>query len=678
MALFSLFFAGVQQDFKILWLAPLVCALFRAVFIYVYSPRKNPAGQWKKLYHCFRYGFWWGMDFNAYVFAIGMLAVSLPGAFFPAWFAIGDTLRSAGGLVYLAVLYTAFMGKMIFYFHYHDIYNHILWLGKKADKNNLADIFFNQNHGGWILLGYLPYLALCWFAAQGLLGLPSLTYPDFDQVVLHYGFNVLVVLAAAALFYYCRFGGTFRHADKPEWDEIPSVVKQDVFLAKATVDDLVALEIVWKHPLQELLEHTDEQAAPAIRTVLPAAWQEKWQSSVSPLEAFRREAKGARIAKPKHIFILFGESYAQAPFDPIYETLHIVEGGKAFRRNPHTVAIDNFLPGGEISQPSLVSLLSGIYDAGLELNERGDFWQGTVPTALPVQLRQLGYRTVFWYGGGMNWGSLQHYIPANGFDAYMDATEFCPKGSPRTWLGVYDHIFLENAARIIKDTEDDRPVVHFLYTTSNHGPYKMPLEKMGYSPEKIMPEAPEAVKKDAAWQRHLGVYWYADRALAAFAKDMQETYPDSLIVMTGDHSMGVIPFEDGIVERKGPTVREQVCTSFAMYHRELTADMFAGNTIGSHGNILATLIELIAPAGHAYYSLQPSLLEPIDRIVTPYHWLTREAVGRHEDDFWQSLEITGKELPVQRGAKPYEKERAAWCELTGWMARHPELLDIEK
>ena len=142
MALFSLFFAGVQQDFKILWLAPLVCALFRAVFIYVYSPRKNPAGQWKKLYHCFRYGFWWGMDFNAYVFAIGMLAVSLPGAFFPAWFAIGDTLRSAGVLVYLAVLYTAFMGKMIFYFHYHDIYNHILWLGKKADKNNLADIFW--------------------------------------------------------------------------------------------------------------------------------------------------------------------------------------------------------------------------------------------------------------------------------------------------------------------------------------------------------------------------------------------------------------------------------------------------------------------------------------------------------------------------------------------------------
>ena len=257
---------------------------------------------------------------------------------------------------------------MIFYFHYHDIYNHILWLGKKADKNNLADIFFNQNHGGWILLGYLPYLVLCWFAALGLLGLPSLTYLDFDPAALHYGFNVLVVLAAAALFYYCRFGGTFRHADKPEWDEIPSVVKQDVFLAKATVDDLVALEIVWKHPLQALLEHTDEQAAPAIRTVLPAAWQEKWQSSVSPLEAFRREAKGARIAKPKHIFILFGESYAQAPFDPIYEALHIVEGGKAFRRNPHTVAIDNFLPGGEISQPSLVSLLSGIYDAGLELN----------------------------------------------------------------------------------------------------------------------------------------------------------------------------------------------------------------------------------------------------------------------------------------------------------------------
>ena len=675
MALFSLFFAGLQQDFKLLWLAPLICALFRAVFIFVYSPKRQLAGQGRKLYHCFRYGFWWGMDFNAYVFAAGMLLVSLPGAFLPEWYVLGDTVRVVGIDIYLAVLYTAFMGKMIFYFHYHDIYNHILWLGKKADKNNLADIFFHQNHGVWILLGYIPYMVFCTWAAQGLLGLPSFAYPVLENPILRYGGNFLVVLAAAAIFYYCRFGGTFRHADKPEWDEIPSVVKQDVFLAKATVDDLVALEMVWKHPLQEILKHTDEQSAPMVQDIMPETWRQSWQSLPSPLEAFRREAKGARIRQPKHIFILFAESYGQSPFDPIYEAMHIVEGGKAFRRDPHTIAIDNFLSGGAISKPSLVSLLSGIYDAGLELNERADFWQGTVPTALPVQLRSLGYRTVFWYGGGMNWGSLQHYIPGNGFDAYMDATEFCPKGSPRTWLGIYDHIFLENAARIIKQTEDDRPVVHFLYTTSNHGPYKMPLAKMGYTPEKIMPKVPKVLKQDTAWQEHLGVSWYADRALAAFAQDMQQTYPDSLIIMTGDHSIGVIPYEDGIIERRVPTVREQVCTSFAMYQRELTADMFAGNTIGSHGNILATLMELIAPAGHPYYSLQPSLLEPIERIVTPDCWITREAVGRYEDDFWQSLEVTAHDLPVQRGEMPYQKERKGWCELTGWMARHPELLD---
>lgn len=671
--MFSLFFSGMQQDLKLFLLAPAVCALFRAIFIIWYRPYKSFHGKGRAIYHCFRYGFWWGMDFNAYVLLFLLVLVTIPGAWSEYWFSLGDQLRRLGLIFYLIILYTAFLGKMLFYYHYHDVYNHILWLGKKADKNNLRDIFFNQNHGGLIIFSYIPYIYGCNLLVQFLLGLPSMEYPVVQNILLHYLFNFIVVFALIALFYYCRFGGTFKHADKPEWDEIPTVVKKDIFLAKATMDDLVTLESVWKRPMQELMEHTDEQSLKLIDKVIPPEGK-NWYLQKDPLQAFRRNASGPKMKKPQHIFILFGESHSQAPFDDIYSSLNLVEASLKFRQDPHVVSWKHFLPGGEISQPALVSFLTGVYDAGLELNEKEDFWEKTFPTALPVQLRQLGYKTVFWYGGGMNWGSLQHFIPGNGFDAYMDATEFCPQDAPRTWLGIYDHVFLEKTAELIDQMEDGKPVVHFIYTTSNHGPYKMPLEKIGYHTEQVMPEAPESIKSNAADQRRLGVYWYSDQALIKFAERMKEAYPDSLMVLTGDHAMKVIPFDGGIVNRQEATIREQVCTSFAMYHPELDDKWFVGNSIGCHLNVLPTLIELIAPQGHPYYSLLSSLTEPIDHIVTPYHWLTTDKIGIHKDDIFQSLDSLPDALPTGHGDNPFLDEMKGWMEITGWLARHPEVL----
>ncbi len=668
----DIFFQGIQQDLKLVLIAPFVCAVFRLAFILFYGPEKNPCGHWNRWYHCFRYGFWWGMDFNAYVFLFSFVLVTIPAVFLPEYRAVGDLVRLVGLELYLAVLYTAFMGKMIFYFHFHDIFTHTLFLGGKADKKNLMDIFFRQNHGGWILLGYLPYLAACGLLTQGLLGLPAISAPVIDSAPLLYAFNFFLFAGSIVFFYWLRYGGTLKHVKKPEWDEVPTVVKEDVFFSKAVVDDLVRIDFLRKHGRHTRLSHSDEESGKLLEAVLPSMSELK--AGRNPLEQFRREASGPKIEMPKHIFLLFGESYAQAPFDPIYDKLHIVDGGKAFRRLPGTVAFDHFLSGGTISQTSIVSLLSGIFDVDMELNENQNFWFGTVPTSLASQLRRLGYRTVFWYGGSLSWGSLNHYIPAAGFDECMDGMEICPKGSPKTWLGVYDHIFLENAARIIRERDDRQPVFHFIYTTSNHGPYKIPVEKYGFSRETVMPDLPESLLHDKAELRRLSCWWYADKALSDFADEMRRLYPDSLFLMTGDHSTGIIPFKHGIVKRSEPTLREQFLTSFAISHPELTEEMFAGNKLGSHMNVLATLMELIAPRGFTYYSLFPSLTCPIDHVVTPHCWMDRERMGSYGDKTSQTLQVSAETVPMEMNSLRYEEEREGWCELSGWMVRHPELL----
>ena len=221
-----------------------------------------------------------------------------------------------------------------------------------------------------------------------------------------------------------------------------------------------AWEFVTKHlqlPKDKLyvtIYHTDEEALPRIEAIIP---RKDWQEKTQPLELFSRVALGARITPPKHIFYLLAESYEQAPLDPPYTNLHIADGGKTFCKDPHTFHIPNFLSAGLLSQPSLVSLLLGIYDAGLEFNEMEAFWHGTLPTSLPVQLRKLGYRSTFWYGGELNWGSLQHFLPAVGFDSMFGGPDICPPDVPHTWLGVYDHVFLEEAGKKIQTMENEDP-----------------------------------------------------------------------------------------------------------------------------------------------------------------------------------------------------------------------------
>lgn len=668
---FSYFFSGAQADLLLMLLAPLACAMFRALFLWRY---RTHAFTWPQLAACFRYGFWWGMDFNAYVFLILLLCVSLPTAIFPSVRPFADGLRCALVTAYLGILYLAFIGKMIFYDHFHDTFNATIRLGIHADKKNFADIFFHQHHGGLVLLGIPVYLAICVLAARALLMLPRLPYDMIapPDGAARLACNVICFVGAIVLFYWLRYGGTLNHRKKPEWDEVPPRVKEDTLLAKAAMDDLIALELAWKKRVSDAERHTDDEAWNYLTSILP----EHCPRTDHPLSLFARSTAGPRVTPPSHIFFLLGESHAQAPLDPMYHRLGLMEASLRFRSSPHTVTMDHMLSAGMTSRPSLVSLFTGLYDSDMEINEMGAFWQRTFPNSLPQLLHRLGYRTEYWYGGYLNHGSMEHFVPAIGFDAWHAGPEICGEDAPQTWLGVYDHIFLEEAAARIEASTEDGPVFHFLYTTSNHGPYNMPYEKYGFDLSRVMKDAPEVaarIARDKKVSRRMASIWYADQALIRFAERMKKDFPDSLIIITGDHSFGALPYEYDVAKRREPTIREAVLTSFAMYHRELTPDMLPSR-IGGHMNILPTLLELIAPQGFSYLSPFAPLTQPLSHVVTPYCWETEDTIGDFRSGEAQPLKITDGPLPTEHLVR-FQEERDALCELTGWYVRHPELLE---
>ena len=668
---FSYFFSGAQADLLLMLLAPLACAMFRALFLWRY---RTHAFTWPQLAACFRYGFWWGMDFNAYVFLILLLCVSLPTAIFPSVRPFADGLRCALATAYLGILYLAFIGKMIFYDHFHDTFNATIRLGIHADKKNFADIFFHQHHGGLVLLGIPVYLAICVLAARALLMLPRLPYDMIapPDGAARLACNVICFVGAIVLFYWLRYGGTLNHRKKPEWDEVPPRVKEDTLLAKAAMDDLIALELAWKKRVSDAERHTDDESWSYLTSILP----EHCPRTDHPLSLFARSTAGPRVTPPSHIFFLLGESHAQAPLDPMYHRLGLMEASLRFRSSPHTVTMDHMLSAGMTSRPSLVSLFTGLYDSDMEINEMSAFWQRTFPNSLPQLLHRLGYRTEYWYGGYLNHGSMEHFVPAIGFDAWHAGPEICGEDAPQTWLGVYDHIFLEEAAARIEASTEDGPVFHFLYTTSNHGPYNMPYEKYGFDLSRVMKDAPEVaarIARDKKVSRRMASIWYADQALIRFAERMKKDFLDSLIIITGDHSFGALPYEYDVAKRREPTIREAVLTSFAMYHRELTPDMLPSR-IGGHMNILPTLLELIAPQGFSYLSPFAPLTQPLSHVVTPYCWETEDTIGDFRSGEAQPLKITDGPLPTEHLVR-FQEERDALCELTGWYVRHPELLE---
>lgn len=97
--------SGLQQDLKIFIWAPIISAIFRFLFIKIYGPSYSWKDDKNKLVKTFTYGFWWGLDYHAYVLLLSFILITLPGAFIPSYFAVGDMVRTVLLTIYMMVLY---------------------------------------------------------------------------------------------------------------------------------------------------------------------------------------------------------------------------------------------------------------------------------------------------------------------------------------------------------------------------------------------------------------------------------------------------------------------------------------------------------------------------------------------------------------------------------------------
>ena len=181
---------------------------------------------------------------------------------------------------------------------------------------------------------------------------------------------------------------------------------------------------------------------------------------------------------------------------------------------------------------------------------------------------------------------------------------------------------------------------------------------------------PEAYQQDEELLKELGHYWYADRELAKFVKMVKEQYPDSLIVVVGDHA-------DRYNIDKQPVMYERYGIPFIVTGKGVHKGTLAKDAAGSQIDIVPTIMELVAPKGHPYLALGTSLTLGNNRGVNYGFWMTRQGIGKADTVPLVSEDLGGAPGPEidQQAMQDYIN---AIRSISWYLPKYGPILDAEK
>ena len=130
---------------------------------------------------------------------------------------------------------------------------------------------------------------------------------------------------------------------------------------------------------------------------------------------------------------------------------------------------------------------------------------------------------------------------------------------------------------------------------------------LDYDPEQVMPNLGDDLKFNKKRNKELATYRYSDKAIFNFINAMKEAFPDSLFVVTGDHSNLFGSLNNTSLIQRDYTLRDTFCTVGLLQHPAFTKDTITA-PIGTHMSLMPTIIEAIAPKGFEYYSINTVLV----------------------------------------------------------------------
>ncbi len=572
-----------------------------------------------------------------------------------AWKALGAVML--GGL---SVLYVA---SFPYYRQFHSNYNQLVFNAANDDMYALfvslvQEFYLPVRLAGALCLAYVLWRLLGECLRRKLFDGRRYFIPMPARIL--WRFVLLAMIYLVSLL--GTFGGAFGWERQVDWEN--AGVTKDDFLNEAILDNLQAVYRGYVMNNRMLACNGLDFTVEDVRN-LAAILAHRPPDSENLDDYLRRRAKGAQVPKPKHVFIILSESYANWPLLDKYEDLHIADGMKGIIGEADSDYCPTFLPNGASTVSAVTGVVAGFADANLYLTTMPESFREPYPTAGAPQMERLGYRTHFWYAGPATWERIGAFTKAQGFRDFHSRGDF--GDVPGSVWGCED----EYLYREVLESLGSEPTYNVILNASNHSPYDVDVEAKGFDVERVKSVLPEEAREDEWLLKELGHYWYADRELARFIRAVKEKHPDSLVIVAGDHG-------DRYNIDKIPGTYERYGIPFIVTGQGVHKGILLPDSAGSQIDIVPTLLELIAPEGFEYMALGGSLTRENRQGVNYGFWITRHSIGKADTVplVPESLERGKKPIPVDDPAM--QNYINAIRSISWWRAKYGSKLDASK
>ncbi len=632
---FSQFLCGFQKDLKAFIYWCLVLTLLRIAFIWWYQSQL-PNGWDAEAGRALWLGLRLSLKTAGLVMLVGTIFATIPGSFGAA--RIFNKVRMAWHGFALCIFSVLFFTRIQYYKIFNAAFNNMIINGMNDDKAAILETALKEYH---LVEGLLASAVLAAVLYQGLKfvlnTIGELDITDIYSANLRRAVVVLTIVFLPTMWVFVRYGGAFNYSGSITWASAARLKSN--LLNEAILDDLQALHRVRDNKRQINSVADMKLSAEQIREMAVALGGSSQGKTLS--EALTRQAKGSPLAtKPMNVVVVLGESFGQWPMLPPFDKLKIAENTRQLEKMG--MSVNNMLATGTGTMPAVIGQVTGLYDCGLYANYREQSFKNPYQTGIAYLFKQLGYRTIFWYGGYSSWQNVRNFTLAQSFDEFHCADEFGVEGT--AW-GVRDEVLAENVAKYIKSHESEqKPTLHVVLTTNNHGPYNVPVDEIGFDRAGVAASLPEDIANTKQNLTELGHIWHTDRVIGDMVRDIEKLDKTALFVVTGDHSERY----SFAKEESHKVISIVPCIFYGAGVEKVRKNIATGVAI----QIPATLVELVAPAGHKYCSLLPSMLNQKDGAFAFNHRLytVGDAIGVVDDEDMETLAPDSKKI-VEAGNK---------------------------
>lgn len=640
-----------------------VLSLCRLIFCLVLHEYWGPNTGWEDLLQTL----WLGSRLSIQTAGILALFTAVPAGLINIlsrlWSRRVESLLSGIVLTITSILFVA---SFPYYGQFHSRFHQLLF---NAGNDDMYALFISlvQEFNlplrlvGALLLAFCLWQGLKYFLAWGE-AKPRTAYSLYIKASR--GKSIATGAAMALLLYVLGrlivFGGSWGWETALEWENVG--VTKDSFMNEAILDDYQAIYRGYRMNNRMLacngLNFTAEQIQQ-----LAGELAGRSADSNNLDDYLRREAQGAQVAKPKQIFLIVSESYANWPLLDKYSQLHIADGMKGIIAGEDADYCNAMLPNGASTISALTGVTTGLADANLYLTTMPESFKQPYITAIAPQMEKLGYITNFWYAGPATWERIGAFTEAQGFQRFYGRGDMPEEAEGSVWGCDDEYLY----AQVLQKVSPDTSSFNVILNVSNHSPYTVDVAAKGFDADKLRQALPPEAAKDDCLVNELGHYWYADRELAGFVKNLKEKYPDCLVLIVGDHA-------DRYNIDKQPSMYERYVVPFVVTGAGVHKGILLPDSAGSQIDIGPTIIEMVAPKGFVYYAIGSSLTRSNRQGVNYGFWITRDFMGEADRIPLEPVQIEGSQgRPINEPALQHYID--AVRSISWWRPKYGSVLD---